>query len=106
MGVSDKSLIIIVVRKVIGKHNQYRIIQAKVQNLQKKVNAIKAKFKELFKMGLPSFWDTHGNLISQQIYLELLSSQRNDDSKYSNMDKPLIGQILIEKIIDDFNIFS
>lgn len=57
-------------------------------------------------MGLPPFWDKHGNLIFQQIYLYLFSVQINNDSKFSNMDKSLTWHILIDKISDDFNSLS
>ena len=106
MGFSDRSSIIIDARKVIGINNQYRVVQDNMENLQKKVNAFKARFKQLFKMGHPSFQDTHGNIIPQQSYFELLSSQREEDSKLFDMDKPLTRQILIKKMSDDFNILS
>ena len=44
LGVSDRSIIIIVVRKVIENHNQLIVVQAKANNLQKKVNSFKSKF--------------------------------------------------------------
>ena len=61
IGVSGRSCIIVATRKVIGKHNQLKIVQGKVENLQKKINAFKSRFQDLFKMGLPSFWDVHVN---------------------------------------------
>ena len=50
--------------------------------------------------------DTHGKLISHQSYLDLLTNQINEDSKFKDMDNPLTGPILIEKLSDDFNILS
>ena len=64
MKVSDKSNIIIADIKVIGKQNQLKVVHSKMDNLQKKKNVFKSKFKDLFKMGLPSFWDANGLLIS------------------------------------------
>ena len=106
MGVNDRSTIIIATSKVIGKHNQFKIVQVKVENLQKRVNAFKSIFEDLFTMSLMSFWYTQGNLISQNNYLELLSKERNEDSKFIDMDKLLIGKVIIEKMSDDFNILS
>lgn len=61
MGVSDRSRIIIVSIKVIAKHNQLRVVKAKVDNLNKKVNSFKSKFQE---QDGPSFilghsWKSH-----------------------------------------------
>ena len=42
----------------------------------------------------------------QQSYLDLISSQINEDSKFHDMDKLLTKQVLIEKISDDSNILS
>ena len=76
---NDKYNIIIATRKVISKHSHLRAVQVKVENLQNKVNTFKDKFQELFKIGFPSFWDSNGNIISQQNYLDLLAKQRNDN---------------------------
>ena len=38
--------------------------------------------------------------------MELISPQRNEDSKFKEMNKSVIGHILIEKISDDFNILA
>ena len=38
--------------------------------------------------------------------MELLTSQRNEDSKFKEMSKSLKGHILIEEICDDFNILA
>ena len=70
------------------------------------MSAFKVRFQNLFKIGLPSFWDTHGNLISQQGYLEFISQQINEDSKFKDIDKSLTRQVLIEKMGDGFNILS
>ena len=55
MGVSDISTILVTGGKVIGKHNQFIIVHAKVENLHEKVNAFKARLHEMFKRKLPSF---------------------------------------------------
>lgn len=55
MVVNHISTIIIASRKVSWNHNQLRVVQDEVENLQKKVNAFKAKLWDLFKLGLLSF---------------------------------------------------
>lgn len=106
MGVTGKSSIIIASRKVISKHGMLKVVQDKANGLQKKVDAFKAKFNNMFKMSLATFWNENGQLISQEAYLELISAKRNEDSKFKEMKKPLSGHILIEKVNDDFNLLA
>lgn len=62
IGMNDRSTIMITTRRVIGKQNQMKNGQNKIEALLKKVNSFKERFDELFKMGLPSFCDGFGNL--------------------------------------------
>lgn len=77
-----------------------------MDSLQRKINAFKDKFKDLIKMGFPSSWDANGQFISQKNYLEFILAQKNEDSKFKEMNKSLTRQILIGRISDDFNILE
>lgn len=55
MGVTDKSSIIIVARKVMTKHNILKIVLDKENGLQKKVDTFKINFNDLFKIGYLNF---------------------------------------------------
>ena len=72
LGVIDRLVVIISSNKVLCKHGYVNSVQSKVDLLLKKVKSFKDGFKELFKMGLPSFWDGEGKLISQEVYHALL----------------------------------
>ena len=61
-------------------------------------------FNELFKKGFPYFWDDKGNLIAQEIYHALLVQQRNEDSKFNDLEKYFKGQVIVDKLIEDFDI--
>ena len=52
-------------RKVAGKYQHLDIVQAKVDIMQHQVKLFIESFTPLFRMGLPSFWEENGKLLSQ-----------------------------------------
>ena len=63
-------------------------------------------FKDLFDDGLPSFWDDEGRLFSQEQYHILLVQNCMDHSKFEYLVKGLIGKVIVEKLIEDFEILD
>ena len=51
--------------KVVGKHHHLYIVQAKIDIMQHQVKMFIESFTPLFRMGLPSFWEENGKLLSQ-----------------------------------------
>lgn len=64
----------------------------------------KSRFIELFKKGLPYFWDNAEYLLPQETYQALLLQQKNEDSKFKELEKHLKGQAIVEKLGDDFDL--
>lgn len=58
----------------------------------------------MFKKGLPSFWDNNDYLIPQEAYQALLAHQRNEDSKFKELDKHLKGHVIVDMLTDDFEL--
>ena len=67
-GVIDRSAIIVSTKKVIGKHNQVKDVQNKVDIILKKVENFKSRFTELSKKGIPSFWENVEYVLPQETY--------------------------------------
>ena len=74
--------------------------------MSSQINDFRCDFKELFEEGLPSFWDDEGRLFSQEHYHSLLVQNCMDHSKFEYLVKGLIGKIIIEKLIEDFEILQ
>lgn len=73
LGVSDRLAIIMFAEKVLGKHNQVKYFQNKVDALPKKATNFKSRFAKFIKKGLPCFWDNNEYLIPQETYHAILS---------------------------------
>ena len=101
---TDRSTIIISTRKFLSKHNQVKNVHNKVEALLKKVTNFKSICVELLKKGIPSFWDNNEYLIPHEIYHALLSQQRNEDSKFKELEKNLKGHVIVDKLSDDFDL--
>ena len=52
---------------------------------------------------MPSFWDSHGNLVSQEAYHALLVKKKNEEDKFGDPDKHLKGHTIMEKLNEDFD---
>ena len=63
-------------------------------------------FEKLFQKGLPSFWDENDNLISQEKYDVFLTQARIDHSKFEDLKKRLDGNVVANKLTNDFEIRS
>ena len=59
--------------------------------MQKEVQCFKGTFKDLFKKGIPSFWDGNGKIILREKYDSLLKVIRTDHAKFQDMEKNLKG---------------
>ena len=72
--------------------------QDKADEMISRVNDFKQDFKELFEDGLPSFWDEEGRLFSQEHYHSLLVRSHMDHSKFDDLEKGLIGKVIVDKL--------
>ena len=70
------------------------------------VNNFKQDFKELFKDGLPSFWDAKGWMFSQEHYHSLLVQCYMDHSKFNDLEKILTGKAIVDRLTEDFEILQ
>ena len=93
---------IIAARKVIGKHNHLKNDQNQTNALINKVKGFIAKFSNFFQNGLPSFRHGQEYFISQEYYQALFVHQRNEDSKFNDLEKHLKGHVIVDKLKDDF----
>ena len=64
MEVEDRISMIMMENKVIYKDRYVHSVRNKVEALHKKLKHFKNKFTDLFIIGMPSFWDDKGNVIS------------------------------------------
>ena len=83
-----------------------KMVQDKANEMLSEVNNFKQVFKELFEDGLPSFWDEEGWMFSQEHYHSLLVQSRMDHSKFDDLEKGLTGKVIVEKLIEDFEILQ
>ena len=60
----------------------------------------------MFQKGLPSFWDDKEKLIPQEKYCTLLTQVCMAHSKFEGLDQGLMGETIVNKLVDDFYIFS
>ena len=89
LGVTNRSKFIIVARKANGKHKHLKTVQKKTNSLMEKVNNFKSHFIELVKKSLSSFQDNQEYLISEENYQALFVHERNEDSKFDDIEKHL-----------------
>ena len=64
-------------------------MQAKIDIMQHRVKMFIGLFTPLFKMGLPSFWEENGKLLSQVEYHVKLVKCRLDHKKFEDMQQSL-----------------
>ncbi len=61
-------------------------------------------FQPLFLKELPELWDPDGKLIPHDKYVELLNQVRAYHSKFDGLHKGLKGEIIVNKLSDDFEL--
>ncbi len=101
LGVKDKAATIIITKRIITK-NAY-LDEVKVQD---DVKAIKDSFDFLLKKGLPSFSDKFCKLIPQKEYHDMLVQVRMDASRFQDLEKILLGNVVINKLLNHFEILD
>lgn len=104
--VNDRPTLIMAANKVIYKHIYVQSVKRKVENLHKKVQHFKNRFTNLFNKGMPSFWDSNGNLISQEAYDALVVQKKNEEDKFGDLYRHLKGHNIMEKINEYFDLLS
>ena len=104
LGITNKIEYIIATKTIIGKHNHLDNVQSSMNALFNKVKIVKDKFNELVKKVIPSFWDIQGYLICQGYCQALFVHKRNEDSNFNDLERHLKGQIIVDKLNDDFDI--
>ena len=106
MGIKDRISIVLWAKRFIHKHHLMKTVQDKTDEMLSQVNNFKQVFKELFKDGLPSFWDEEGQMFSQKHYHILLVQICMDHSKFDDLEKGLTGKAIVDKLIEDFEILQ
>ena len=98
--------IIIWAKKFIEKHNMMANVKAKAEQMQKEVQHFKGSFKDRVQQGLPSFWDNNGKIILKENYDSLLKAIMMDHVKFQDMEKGLKGEVIVDKLNDDFRVLN
>ena len=83
-----------------------KVVQDKANKMSSQIKDFRLAFKDLFDDGLPSFWDDEGQLFSQEQYRSLLVQNSMDHSKFENLVKGLMGKVIVEKLIEYFEILD
>lgn len=78
----------------------------KVKQREEEVKNFKEIFKKIFEKGLPSFWEKNDKLFSKYDYNILLTQVRMDHSKFEDTEKRLKGEVIINKLSNDFNVLD
>ena len=60
----------------------------------------------IFYKGLPSFWDSNGQLLIKDDYDNLIYQERINHNKFEDMEKNLKGENIVFKLSDDFNVLG
>ena len=74
--------------------------------MSSQIKDFKLAFKDLFDNGLPSFWDDEGRLFFQDQYHSLLVQNHMDHSKFEDLVKGLTRKVIVEKLIEEFEILD
>jgi hypothetical protein len=106
ISVKDRTTLIILVRRIIAKHNLLRSVQNKAMKMEHNIHEFKDAFEQLFAKGLPSFWDGKGSLYNQEDYHSLLMQCRMDHSKFKDMEESLKVPSLVEYLATYFEILN
>ena len=83
-----------------------KVVQDKSNTMSSQIKDFDLDFKEFFEDSLPSFWDNEGRLFSQEHYHSLLVQNHMDHSKFEDLVKGLTGKIIVEKLIEDFELLQ
>jgi hypothetical protein len=102
--VKDRTVFIILARRIIAKHNRIRSVQNKAMQMEHSIQEFKDAFEFFFIKGLPPFWNGKGSLYNQEDYNSLLIQCRIDHSKFESMEEILKGPSLVEYLAIDFEI--
>ena len=70
------------------------------------VKSFKDLFTELYKKGIPCFWNEDGKLISQSEYQDLLVKTRLDHRIIEYLTQSLTWKAIIDKLVMDFEILD
>ena len=106
LAVRDRFAISISTKKIMEKHNLMNEVKAKAEKMGSELQKFNEDFKILFEKGLPPFWNKKGKLLKKEEYVSSLKKARQDHSKFQNMDGNLNGEVIIDKIGDNFSILD
>ena len=85
LGVKDQITVIMWARRVIWKQFFVNNVKAKAEEMNNAVHQMKNLFQPLFKIGLPTFWDSFGKLIPTAEHQPTFLATRMDSSKLNEM---------------------
>lgn len=101
-GIHDRLEIISQARKYVIKDFMVNNIFAKANFMLGKIADLKLLFKDIFRHGLPNFWNEQGLFLSEEEYHIKLSKRKNDTSKVDNIMKNIKGQDIFDVLDKDF----
>ena len=106
IGIKDRVAIVPWAKKFINKHQLMKVVQDKANIMSSQIRDFKLAFKDLFDDNLPTFWVDEGRLFSQEHYHSLLVQNCMDHSKFEYLVKGPTGKIIVEKLIEDFEVLQ
>ena len=81
-------------------------VKVKIEHMKQEAHHFKGRFKDLFKKGLPSLWDSNGKMVLKEKYDSLLKEIRTNHVKFQDMEKNLKGEVVIEKLKHNFQVLN
>lgn len=100
--VKDRITVIMWAKRVICKHNFANSVKAKAEEMRNVVHQMKNIFQPLFKINLPTFWNSLDKLIPATEYQPALLASRMDSSKLNELPGSLSGPTIVDRLSDDF----
>lgn len=104
LGVKYRITVMMWARRVICKHYFANNVKTKANKMRNAVHQMKNFFQPLFKIGLPTFWDSLGRLILVTEHQLALLAARMDSSKLNKMPGTLSKSTVFDRLSDDFRI--
>ena len=80
--IKDKISVIKWAKKVVNKHQDLDTVQEKIDIMTHQVKMFTERFMQLFKRGLPFFWEEKGSMFYKKEYHDRLVSCKLDHRKF------------------------
>ena len=104
LGVLNQRSIIIEVSKVLVKKNLVQKSQDKCDKILQDNGLFMNRYKKLVNLGLKSCWDKNVDLIPFETYEEMLILEKNNTTKFNDLEGTLKGKYIVDQLKDDIEL--